>query len=498
MATPILLTDTIYWVTTALHQSPALLAAADIILKSFVVMLPFALLDTVFGPKLNNTSRHLLWLNALLCLAILPWLPALFALRPGVVEGRPGATVAVWFELTVVPQQTSENGQLNAGLVLLVCYLTPALLMLGRLLIALQISRSIHKQADLLTEPQTTDLLTVLQTRLGISRQVSLRVSDTIDSPVSFGLLRPTILLPAHARDWSTSIMTDVLLHELCHIKRLDWLTTLLALLVGCVFWMNPLVWLAVKRLREESEHSCDAAVLNAGRSDTDYAQSLLSVATRCIQARRSRHIRDPLMQTMLDQNTLKTRISRVLEENKMQASDMQKQIKKTMTLLLMLSAGVLSIMGVTQVLSAQEQRSPPVTRPVNEELLPLHSEEPVYPRSAAEAGIEGWVHVRFTVNAAGTIDDNSLAVVDAEPADTFNNSALEAARKFRFRPRITEGEPVAVPNVQYVFRYKLQASPTDPVEPMDQAGRVNNKEPLNTRAPLAPETPKAPVAPAD
>jgi TonB family protein len=214
---------------------------------------------------------------------------------------------------------------------------------------------------------------------------------------------------------------------------------------------------------------------LNAGRSDTDYAESLLGVASHCIHARRTKRIGHPLMQTMLDQNTLIRRISRVLEENKMQASDMQTQIKKTIACLLVLSAGLLSVLGATQVLSAQEQRDPPATRAAgDEEMLPLHNEQPLYPRTAAEAGIEGWVHVKFTVNAAGTIDENSLAVVDAEPADTFNNSALAAASKFRFSPRIRGGEAVAVPNVQYVFRYKLNWDPADTLDPVD------------TRAPLA------------
>ncbi len=463
MTIPIMLTDTFYWITSALHQSPLLMTAIDIVLKSIAVLIPFALIDALFGAKLNNTSRHLLWLNALLCLAILPWLPALLSLRPDVFGGGQSAAASAWFELTVSSQQTPASSPFNAATILLTAYLIPVFLMLARLLFALQISRNIFNNAVPIRHHDTTDLLARLRKQLAITRQVTLRVSDRIESPVSFGLLRSTIIVPAQARDWTASIMTDVLLHELCHIKRLDWLTTVMAHVLGCVFWMNPLVWLAVKRLREESEHSCDAAVLNSGRSDTDYAESLLGVATLCIQARRNTGRSHALMQTMLDQNTLKTRISRVLEENKMQASEMQKQIRKTIACLLMLSAGVLGVLGATQVLSAQEQRDPPATRAAgDEEMLPLHNEQPLYPRSAAEAGIEGWVHVRFTVNAAGSIDENSLAVVDAEPADTFNNSALAAARKFRFKPRIRGGEAVAVPDVQYVFRYKLQADPAD------------------------------------
>jgi protein TonB len=58
------------------------------------------------------------------------------------------------------------------------------------------------------------------------------------------------------------------------------------------------------------------------------------------------------------------------------------------------------------------------------------------------------------------------VAVVDAEPADIFNASARRAAEKFEFSPRIRNGVPVDVPNVQYVFRYKLQEDPAQEETP--------------------------------
>ncbi|MEX0738076.1 MAG: M56 family metallopeptidase [Pseudohongiella sp.] len=453
------MTDTVQLLATALYQFPLLQLAIDLALKSVVVLLAFLLLDLALGRKLSSSSRHLLWLSSLFCLAILPWLPALISLLPEIAaRGQGGANTLI--ELTVVNRAPEPTTGVSAGALLLMLYLLPAALMLTRLIYALIGSQRIFKHARPVDEASTMMLLGTLKQTLSISRDVKLRLSNVIESPVSFGLIRPTILLPTQSADWNTSIMTDVLLHELGHIKRLDWLTTLFAYGLACLYWMNPLVWRAVRHLREESENSCDAAVLNAGRSDTDYAESLLGVATHCLHARRTQRSSYPLMQTMLDQNTLTNRISRVLEENKMQASDVKKEIRKTAVLLTLVSAGMLSVLGATQVLSAQEQRPAPATRAVNEEMLPLHNEQPVYPRVAAEGGVEGWVHVRFTVNAAGTIDEDSIAVVDAEPADIFNNSAMAATRKFRFSPRMRDGEPVAVPNVQYVFRYKLAWDP--------------------------------------
>jgi TonB family protein len=186
-----------------------------------------------------------------------------------------------------------------------------------------------------------------------------------------------------------------------------------------------------------------------------------------------------------------------VLEDNKMQSTVLKKQIRQSALALGLVSTAMLTVLGTTQVLSAQDntaqaQRPAPATRSVTEEMLPIHSEMPVYPRVAAEGGIEGWVHVRFTVGADGLIPANSISVVDAEPADVFNNSAVNAAEKFQFRPRTVDGEAVAVENVQYVFRYKLKDDAAAPLDPADPLG---SKDSLNPQAPLAA---KPPVAPAD
>ncbi|MDO8909626.1 MAG: M56 family metallopeptidase [Pseudohongiella sp.] len=463
-----------HWLAALIHQFPVMQQIADLAIKSIVLLAAFVVIEIIVRKKLTDTSRHLLWLSGLLCLGLLPFIPAVFVLWALILPtGGGNISPSVLFELSVYSSQLKEVGSTNWGMLFVVLYLLPVMLLLGRLFFALRSMARLREHSIPVTDVGLISELAQLRQQLGISRTVGLRVSNRIESPVSFGLFNPQILLPEQAREWNESIVTDVLLHELCHIKRLDWLTTLFAYVLVCVFWINPLVWLAFKRLREESENSCDTAVLHAGRSDTDYAESLLGVATSCIRARRhssKRTNRDsnPLMQTMLDQSTLKTRISRVLEENKMNANDMKKETKKTAALLFIISVGVLGALGSTRVLLAQQQSDPetrpaPATRPMNDvEILPVNTIEPRYPTKAAEAGIEGWVHVIFTVSADGSVPENSIGIVDAEPADIFNNSALAAARQFRFSPRIRNGQPVDVPNVQYVFRYQLSSQESE------------------------------------
>jgi beta-lactamase regulating signal transducer with metallopeptidase domain len=96
---------------------------------------------------------------------------------------------------------------------------------------------------------------------------------------VTWGTLRPTILLPTCAHNWSEERVRVVLHHELAHIRRGDWIVTLAATVLRSIYWFNPLLWIACRRLRLESERACDDLVLAAGVSGADYATQLLNVA---------------------------------------------------------------------------------------------------------------------------------------------------------------------------------------------------------------------------
>lgn len=88
-------------------------------------------------------------------------------------------------------------------------------------------------------------------------------------------------------------------------------------------------------------------------------------------------------------------------------------------------------------------------------EMLPLVNIQPTYPTRAAQRGIEGWCQVAFTVTETGGVKD--IRVVDADPPGMFDQASMRAAERFRFQPRVVNGQPVEVPNVQYVFRFQLE-----------------------------------------
>jgi TonB family protein len=116
----------------------------------------------------------------------------------------------------------------------------------------------------------------------GIRREVVLLQTDAADLIATWGVLRPRVLLPAHARDWSEDRVHVVLCHELAHIRRNDWFVQIGAEALRTVLWFNPLMWITCTRLRRESEQACDDEVLATGVGARDYAAHLLELARRC------------------------------------------------------------------------------------------------------------------------------------------------------------------------------------------------------------------------
>ena len=88
---------------------------------------------------------------------------------------------------------------------------------------------------------------------------------------------------------------------------------------------------------------------------------------------------------------------------------------------------------------------------------LPLVAIAPQYPTRAAQRGIQGWCLVSFTVDGMGNVVEDTITVVDAEPASIFDRSSIRAAARFKFQPRVVDGQGVEVPGVQYLFRYQLE-----------------------------------------
>jgi protein TonB len=88
-------------------------------------------------------------------------------------------------------------------------------------------------------------------------------------------------------------------------------------------------------------------------------------------------------------------------------------------------------------------------------DIVPIVRVPPQYPLRASERGIEGWVEVQFTISRTGTVKDPF--VLNAQPQNIFNRSALRAIRKWKYNPKIEDGEPVERPGVKVRLTFQLQ-----------------------------------------
>jgi beta-lactamase regulating signal transducer with metallopeptidase domain len=131
-----------------------------------------------------------------------------------------------------------------------------------------------------------TDMAARIARDYGLRRPVRLLQSEHPSLLVTWGLWQPKIILPRAARDWPDDRVRIVLGHELAHIRRGDWLMHMAAELLRSAYWFNPLVWIACRRLRLESEQACDDAVLGLGVEGPEYATHLLEVARAFRQSR--------------------------------------------------------------------------------------------------------------------------------------------------------------------------------------------------------------------
>jgi beta-lactamase regulating signal transducer with metallopeptidase domain len=157
-------------------------------------------------------------------------------------------------------------------------YGLPAALLLLLTLIALGRLFALRGRAHVMVEPHWLTALARAQRRMGFKHGTALLTSDELPSPISWGLMRPVILLNSEATE-SHSEAEAIIAHELAHVASLDWAKLLLARITVALFWFNPLVWLLAREAHQLREEAADDAVLGANIEDTEYAKLLVGVA---------------------------------------------------------------------------------------------------------------------------------------------------------------------------------------------------------------------------
>lgn len=188
--------------------------------------------------------------------------------------------------MTDGPRETSDSGAFAAFFsswslseILVLIWLLGAAAVIAPLVAAAVTVRRILHNAEPVTDAAWLELVGRIRRRLGVRRPVILMRSRENVIPMTWGFLRPRVVLPHHSDDWEREQREMVLLHELAHVSRWDWVALVVAQVATALHWFNPLVWLARRRHRLDGERACDDIVIAQGYDPTRYADSLLRMA---------------------------------------------------------------------------------------------------------------------------------------------------------------------------------------------------------------------------
>jgi beta-lactamase regulating signal transducer with metallopeptidase domain len=284
-----------------------------LLVKATLILSAAGLVTLAAGRRVSASARHLVWTAAVAaCLALplaslaLPsWTIALprMSAAPAVAEpdrASPAGAASLDSSVSLVAPATGDvaTGPVaqsdttpgaTAGAWATFSFDRPTtwfaiyglgvLVLLGRLAFERLALRRIARGAAAVVDPQWREQLADCARCLDVRRPVRLLRGLDDAMPMTFGVFRPVIVMPAIADTWSADRRRAVLLHELAHVARVDCATQTLAAVACALYWMHPGAWLAARRLRVERELACDDRVLSAGAGPRDYAQHLLELA---------------------------------------------------------------------------------------------------------------------------------------------------------------------------------------------------------------------------
>ncbi|MHC4424798.1 MAG: M56 family metallopeptidase, partial [Planctomycetota bacterium] len=225
-----------------------------------VVICLILLVKAVLRDKLPIRWHYWLWL-LLLVRIFLPWAPSsklsIFNFIPASLEvGR------------LVPIDT-RTGFLRLVNILPYVWLIGALILAGfALLRSFRLWRTVKRERPI-TNEKILDLLEDCKMEMGIQTLVGVVVSDRVKSPALFGFIRPRLLLPEGMIErHELEELRYIFIHELGHLKQRDIYLSWLMTLFQVVYWFNPLMWFAIRRIRLEREFACDGLALSTLSAD--------------------------------------------------------------------------------------------------------------------------------------------------------------------------------------------------------------------------------------
>ena len=398
--------------------------------------------------RLGPAAEHRLWVAVLLLQCLLPacsavsldWLPSL-VFRTAHSSGDGGVSV------TMGPAFASGGIHLSGLALVLVAaaYSAVTAWFAARFFWRLLRLRVLRRESvEAVLSDETRNLWAACLRTFHCSR-VSLASSSQIVSPLTMGLARPVVLLPAG----SLAVMDPaefqaVAAHELAHIRRGDFVRNLLYELLALPASYHPLLWLTREQLAQTREMVCDRiAAQTSGR--TQYTRSLLRLASLLVQGQ---PLRTPYTLGIFDTKTLERRVMSLTEKTSEVGALRRFTLAATCAALLAGTCGTaLALrMHVDGLGQSGNQPSMHPTKPlaVKEGIMAgqkIGGPVPTYPEAAKKARIEGTVVLDAVIGKDGGVEHLEVASGPKE----LQSSSLDAVRQWKYKPYLLNGEPVTV-----------------------------------------------------
>ncbi|HSU12773.1 HEAT repeat domain-containing protein [Longimicrobium sp.] len=222
-------------------------------------------------------------------------------MQPAVASEAPPAAPAMSWHVV------SDFGWPN---LLVALWLAGAALLVARLLVGMATVWWLARTGEPVTDEEWMSLASRLSRDFWLRSGVRLIRTRWTEMPMTWGVLRPIVLLPHGADEWPRERRELVLTHELAHVVRRDVLTLAVAQVAVALHWFNPLSWIALRQLRAEAERCCDDYVLRAGTRASTYAGHLLDMVRSVGRAR----VPAALALPMAQRSTFEGRLLAILE----------------------------------------------------------------------------------------------------------------------------------------------------------------------------------------
>lgn len=282
-----------------------------------------------------------------------------------------------------------------------------------------------------------------LTAAIGASARITL--SDDVATPATVGVRRPVILLPRRILEMPVPVQRAVIAHELVHVKRRDWLHTMLEEVWCAVMWFHPAARLLVSRLSLSRETVVDASALLVTRDRRAYAEALIAFAAPQAATPTPRQGAEPHLPgvtPLIGRRHLSQRISLIAGE---EAMSRRRLLASIAIALLVCSAATASAVSVLPMIAAAAQTTR-VYKPGDGVSLPsvLSEVKPTYTRQALQKKIQGSVFMAVVVAENGGVGDVRITrSLDAEYG--LDRQAVIAVKQWKFTPGRRHGKPVAV-----------------------------------------------------